>query len=237
MTNGPRAPSSPPRLPSPRDLVHAQRARLGLRDRRAGPAGLQPHAQRAGDHRAVAVQPARPRARRSGGDRSARPRRRPPRAAGAVSRRGRRLRGVGAADLRAVAGAHPPAGRDRRRPRARRARADARGRRGDAQARRRARGRQHAAQRLLLGLLRHRSRARRPHRRRLWRERRAVGQRRDLPRHDGHAGDEPVASARPRRRRRSAGSRACAPGWATRSATAPCAGSSSPTRRPWSSPR
>ena len=63
-------------------------------------------------------------------------------------------------------------------------------------------------------------------------ERRAVGQRRDLRRHDHHAGDEPLAAARARRRRRRAGSRACARASATRSATVPCAASSSPTRAP-----
>ena len=83
-------PPSPRRLPPPGDHLHAQRARLGLRDRRAQPAGLRPHAQRAGDDGAVAVHPAGTGARRTGGHRPARSCRRPPRAALAVSRRGRR---------------------------------------------------------------------------------------------------------------------------------------------------
>ena len=93
----PAAPSAPSRLPPPGGLVHAQRARLGLRHRRPRPAGLQPHAQRPGDHRPVALQPAGAGARGTRGDRAPRSRRRAPRAARAVPRRGRDLRGAGAA--------------------------------------------------------------------------------------------------------------------------------------------
>ena len=127
---------------------------------------------------AVAVHAAGPRLRRPGGHRAARPPRRPPRAALALPRRGRDLRGAGAAHLVTVAAARARPGRGRRDPRARRARADARGGRRHAQARRPARGRQHAAERVVLALLRHRPGHRRPGHRGLGRRRRAVGQRR-----------------------------------------------------------
>ena len=100
---------------------------------------------------------------------------------------------------RAVAAVRAAARRPRRDTRARRPRADQGGGRRDAQARGRARAGQHAVERVLLAVLRDRARSRRPGRRDLWRQRGAVGQRRDLPRDDDHAGHEPRAASGARR--------------------------------------
>ena len=93
-------------------------------------------------------------------------------------------------------------GRRGRDPRSRRPGADPRRCGRDAEADGRPRRRQHAAQRLLLAVLRDRPGDRRPGHRRMGRERSAVGQRGALRRDEHHAGHEPLAAARPRRPRR-----------------------------------